>query len=224
MQGYVTFVDGSAYVYTAPSNVEFEALCAALQRGRQFNFQVRRSRLGYVKGFTPPPDFDVIYTYPPYPGVTPSACPLTNLDWANLFWTALSEIPCGSEVWSWDNNGSSGANQRLGASAGTFICTSTFHMQGVTDYTMGGSNSEFLFHAETFATGGTWTVNTVITVNGVVVVNDVQSGPVDVTVTVPFTMPDPGGAVFPVVVDVFYTVNVGFGHANFICTHFFQFA
>lgn len=73
-QGYVTFTDGSAYVYGAPSKDEFEDLCASVQRGRQFNFQVRRSRAGYVRGFTPPADYEIIYSFPPYPGSQPPAC------------------------------------------------------------------------------------------------------------------------------------------------------
>lgn len=99
MQGYITFVDGSAYVYTAPSNAEFEALCASLQRGRQFNFQVRRSRSGYSKVFVPPSDFEVIYTYPPYPGIAPSACPVPPPPWLPLDWTVLSNTaPAGDSV------------------------------------------------------------------------------------------------------------------------------
>lgn len=85
-QGYVTFTDGSAYVYDAPSNVEFEALCASIQRGRQFNFQVRRAAFGFVKGFTPPGDYEVIYTYPPYPGTTPTACAVSFINWNDMIW------------------------------------------------------------------------------------------------------------------------------------------
>ncbi len=91
-QGYVTFTDGSAYVYDAPSNTEFEALCDQIQRGRTFNFQVRRSRGGYVKGFTPPGDYEIIYTYPPYPGVTPAACGVPFTDWASLTWSGSREF------------------------------------------------------------------------------------------------------------------------------------
>lgn len=98
-QGFLIFTDGSAYSYDAPSNTPIEALCEQFQRGKVFNFSVRRSRGGFVKGFTPPPDYETIYTFPPYEGVTPSACGVPTFNWNSLAWSTLvqdSGTPTGS--------------------------------------------------------------------------------------------------------------------------------
>jgi len=87
--GFVTFLDGSQYSYDASSKQEFEDLCASVIRGRQFNFQVRRSRGGYVRSPTLPPDYEVIYSYPPYKGLTPADCNIcgaTNTDFTAVTW------------------------------------------------------------------------------------------------------------------------------------------
>lgn len=55
-------------------------------RGRDFNFRVRRSVAGFVRGYTPPADFETIYSFPPYAGVVPAACALPGVDWSLLVW------------------------------------------------------------------------------------------------------------------------------------------
>lgn len=93
MQGYLIFTDGSAYVYDAPSNDDVENLCAQIQRGRVFNLGARRAAFGFVRGFTPPPDYETIYSYPPYPGMTPASCGLPVTDWGSLVWNGSQPIP-----------------------------------------------------------------------------------------------------------------------------------
>jgi hypothetical protein len=83
---YYTFTDGSAYVYSPISNLDAEALCASPIRGRAFNFAVRRALVGFVRGFVPPGDFEVIYSFPPYAGSQPAACSTGTLDWTLLVW------------------------------------------------------------------------------------------------------------------------------------------
>jgi len=84
--GYLIFTDGSAYAYSAPSNSDTEALCDQFRRGFVFNFFTRRSRFGFVRGFTPPADYETIYTFPPYEGVTPDACPLSFINFNDMVW------------------------------------------------------------------------------------------------------------------------------------------
>ncbi len=223
-QGYLIFTDGSAYVYDAPSNEEIEALCASPIRGRQFNFNVRRALGGFVKGFTPPGDYQTIYLFPPYEGSAPTECPLTDLDWSDLFWSIITETPCGGEVWGWDSNGVASAHQRLGASNGTFQCTSNFSAQAILTYTTGGANSKVTLDIETSTQSSAWTVVTTVTVNGSVVLTDTRNGPSDFIGDVPFSMPDPMGATWTVQVDIAYTVNAGFGNVNFFANHDFAFA
>ena len=85
-QGFIIFTDGSAYSYDPQSNTEFELLCASVQRGKVFNFAVRRPTSGYVRGFTPPADYEIIYTFPPYPGTAPASCPLSFINWNDMIW------------------------------------------------------------------------------------------------------------------------------------------
>lgn len=89
-QGFLIFTDGSAYSYDTVSNDITEALCAQLQRGLTFNRQFRRAAFGYIRGFTPPADYETIYSYPPYGGVTPAACPLPPVPWPNLTWATTT--------------------------------------------------------------------------------------------------------------------------------------
>lgn len=90
--GYITFNDGSAYEYSAGSKADIEALCASLHRGKDFNFSTRRVGSGYVRGFTPPADYQQIYSYPPYPGVKPSPCPNTTVDWNSVVWSNYTTL------------------------------------------------------------------------------------------------------------------------------------
>jgi hypothetical protein len=91
--GYLIFTDGSAYAYDAPSNSEIEALCDSFIRGRVFNFSVRRSRGGFVRGFTPPGDYETIYSFPPYAGSSPIACGVPFTDWSSLTWSGSRQVP-----------------------------------------------------------------------------------------------------------------------------------
>jgi hypothetical protein len=79
-------MDGSAYAYDVPSNEPVEALVEQLHRGAVFNLFVRRSRGGYIRGFTPPADYETIYSYPPYEGFSPSACPLLHINFNDMVW------------------------------------------------------------------------------------------------------------------------------------------
>lgn len=84
-QGFITFLDGSQYAYDPGSKSDIEDLCASLIRGRQFNFGVRRSRGGFQRSPVLPGDYEVIYTYPPYPGTQPPPCPKGNfLGWFTI--------------------------------------------------------------------------------------------------------------------------------------------
>jgi hypothetical protein len=119
MQGYIIFMDGSAYVYSAPSQEEFEQLCDNLHRGAQFNFQVRRAVFGFTRGFTPPADYEVIYEYPPYEGTAPGVCDICSGHVTNIEDCAYtlgivdgtgSVSNAGNVVtFGWDDHGSGGA-------------------------------------------------------------------------------------------------------------------
>lgn len=86
MEGFFEFTDGSNYAYTPVSNGLAEVLCASSQRGRFFNLSIRRAVFGYTRGFTPPADFETIYSFPPYLGTAPAQCSMAMLDWSMLVW------------------------------------------------------------------------------------------------------------------------------------------
>lgn len=81
-QGFIKFLDGSQYAYDPGSKADIENLCDSFIRGRQFNFSVRRAVSGFQRSPVLPGDYEVIYTYPPYPGTAPGPCPKGNfLGW-----------------------------------------------------------------------------------------------------------------------------------------------
>lgn len=88
-QGFLIFTDGSAYSYDTVSNDVTEALCDQLRRGFTFNRFFRRAGFGFIRGFVPPADYETIYSFPPYPGVAPTACPVPAGTWPNLSWTMV---------------------------------------------------------------------------------------------------------------------------------------
>lgn len=110
--GFITFLDGSQYSYDASSKAEFEDLCASVIRGKQFNFQVRRSRGGYLRSPILPPDYEVIYSYPPYEGLKPADCNICGM--TNTDFTAVT--------WSVDPAGNSGSLTGSGVSL-SFVMT-----------------------------------------------------------------------------------------------------
>lgn len=221
-QGYLIFTDGSAYAYDAPSNVEIEALCDSLIRGRVFNFSVRRSRGGFVKGFTPPADYQTIYSFPPYAGSAPTACPIINIDWTQLLWVVVSEVPCGGSVWSWDQNGTQADFQRLGLSNGTFSCHATWETSASLTYSGPAQNSNLHLHQESSHGVFAWGMTVTVTVNGTPVLSVSPSGPPDVDTDYPFTVPDTGGASWVVAVDITYSTNAGFGDINWFAVTTFS--
>lgn len=85
-QGFLIFMDGSAYAYDVPSNEPVEALVEQIHRGAVFNYFVRRSRGGYIRGFTPPADYETIYSFPPYEGFAPTSCPLDFINFNDIVW------------------------------------------------------------------------------------------------------------------------------------------
>ena len=133
-QGFVIFTDGSAYSYDPPSKDEFEALCASLQRGKQFNFQVRRARGGYVRGFTPPADYEVIYNFPPYAGSVPAACPVPPVPWPNLTWTTTASTADPAASILWTPGYAVSASQQLDFDANAVFTDSSASADGLATY------------------------------------------------------------------------------------------
>ena len=158
--GFVTFTDGSAYIYLPPSKDEFEALCASVHRGRQFNFQVRRSRSGYVRGFTPPADYEVIYNFPPYAGSVPAACPLPSPGWPNLTWTTSTSADDTIDLLQWvPASGDASVIEFDMANSVTFP-NWTGNADGLTTYNGPAAPGAFAMDATTVlgAGGAFWTV------------------------------------------------------------------
>lgn len=120
-QGFLLFTDGSAYSYDTVSNDVTEALCAQLRRGFVFNRQFRRAGFGFIRGFTPPADYETIYSFPPYGGVTPDACPLPNPIFADLAWVIASNTPGPGQTFDYSLDPGTGDTEVLTASAGVGI-------------------------------------------------------------------------------------------------------
>lgn len=208
--GYVTFTDGSAYVYDPPSKDEFEALCASVQRGKQFNYLVRRATSGYMLGFTPPPDFEVIYSYPPYPGVAPAACPLPSHPWPDLEWaTEFTFFDPSFSVIFTPTVGFSTSMQieivngttNLGGE-GTATGTATYNGAGGT------------FHFDSVYTGGTtaspWAYNVTITQDGTEVLNVDYDGTAPFTSPESFTFADTSGMDSTIIVVISFNAGINF--------------
>ena len=94
MDGYLLFSDGSLYHYDAESMSVVVALTDALIHGRTFNFQYRRALNlfgGYERVLSVPGTAQLIYHYPPYPGVDPGPC-VSALNWNDLLWDSPPDV------------------------------------------------------------------------------------------------------------------------------------
>lgn len=200
--GYLIFTDGSAYEYTAPGNTDVEQLCAALQRGKMFNFQVRRTLAGYIRGFTPPADYETIYTYPPYPGVAPVACGLPMLDWTQLYWTVTNDGtgPGQTTVFAPDPGLSDTASQTFSRFSGGLGSSSTME----SDLTYAGASQNANCHLEIADPTNTLTSDWTIQVlnAGVAVFTSAFFVVGSISTDFPFTIPDEMGA--PTNIHVFF--------------------
>ena len=189
-QGFLTFTDGSAYSYDAPSLDEVVALVVQLQRGRVFNLFTRRSRTGFVRGFTPPADYETIYSFPPYEGTAPAACPLPGVPWDQLSWSRTVFVP--GSVFPWTFNPLTGMaalqNQQLSCfpdSAGANATT-----VATLSFTGGATPSTFEIQAGDVFGVITWQAVIDVSVNGSSVYNStfLQTG--SFAEIDPFTVPD----------------------------------
>lgn len=194
MQGYVTFTDGSAYVYTAPSNAEFEALCASLQRGRQFNFQVRRANGGFVRGFVPPPDYEAIYDYPPYPGTTPTACPIGGADWDLTAWTITARAPGLGQTFVFVPDPGVSLSETFTLSVTVNLASGTASGQGSLTYN--GPAIDCVINVAADGASGQFEIDSNVTVfqDGVQLANNDFEQSDTQTDQLPFSLADTGGA------------------------------
>lgn len=194
MQGYLVFTDGSAYVYDAPSNESIEALCAQLQRGKVFNFRVRRSQFGFVRGFTPPPDYETIYSFPPYAGSAPVACSLPRVDWSTLFWTVTTNSFGAGSSCSFDPDPGSGDTASMDYTRVAFGLSGTGQMDSDLTYAGGSDMNNLHFEIDDPTNSIGWNAAYVVTVGGSDVLNTFSFGTGNFSQDYPFTVPDTGGS------------------------------
>jgi hypothetical protein len=212
-QGFITFTDGSAYAYDSPSNADMESLCASLQRGRDFNFSVRRSRGGYARGFTPPGDFEVIYTYPPYPGTVPTACPLPGPDWPSSAWAQFTFSPGSGQTWTItpDPGASDTMQFDVVSAAGSSFGDATYN--GSLSYTGGMHNCQVALTGTAIVSNVAWHLFVFVSQGAATLLNTSVSGTGNGGATFPFTVNDTAGVAdtlnLQVVCEVFGSVGGG---------------
>lgn len=201
-QGFITFTDGSAYSYDAPSLDEFVALCASLQRGKQFNSQVRRAASGYIKGFTPPPDYEAIYDYPPYPGSTPAACPLPGADWAMTDWTVTTNSPGTGQVYTFTPTG--GINLTFELQVVTSVALVIGHAVWNGILTYNGPSFNGQLRVVTSGPNGQFDFFSTVTISqdGTLLASGGDGGSISGTFLIPFTVADTLGVDSTLRIDV----------------------
>jgi hypothetical protein len=218
--GYLIFTDGSAYEYDAPGNTPVEQLCVALQRGKQFNFQVRRSRSGFTRGFTPPADYETIYTYPPYAGTEPAACALPGVDWSLLDWTFVHNDSGGMTYTETPGLGMSASQQFFATSATGDSSGQRVSMTASVVYNGPAVNCQVRLQVITTNPTGSTAAAVFLDLGSgfTLAIDDPLPGNFDFTF--PFTVADTGGS--PVTLGVFFATGgwdaTSIGDWTFICT------
>lgn len=209
-QGYLIFTDGSAYVYDAPSNMPIENLCPSEHRGVFFNLAVRRSQFGFVRGFTPPSDYETIYEFPPYEGTLPDACSVTPPPWTDIAWTVTVNYSDPGNTLDFSQDPGTGATQ-------DFLFTSTVTDFGVDVQTDGVAtyNGPDVDGSVTTSIGsppGAFTGNLSVNVyqNGLLIANDNYDVGLDGDYTLPFSLTDTGGSDSTILVEAHWQFGVSF--------------
>lgn len=206
--GFFNFTDGASYEYFPVSNGDAEVLCASGIRGRFFNGSIRRSNGDYLRGYTPPGDYEIIYQYPPYFGVAPAACGVPGVNWNLLSWSPITAA-------TFDAAGVfAGSHFSLSGSwAGPFLGqNATWAWEGTMSYTGGPVSASFNFTGIPAPTGKTqMQVLVVITQDGVDLLNDGfgpgQAQAINFSGGLPFSVADTLGVASVLDVQISWNLN-----------------
>jgi hypothetical protein len=214
--GYLTFTDGSAYEYAAPGNTDVEQLCAALQRGRMFNFSVRRSRGGFTRGFIPPGDYQIIYSFPPYAGTQPIDCADIKPDWTMTGWSVTTAAPQAGQTITFSLDPGTGDTEVASFSGVGHTFSGNWTYEGDLSFTGPATNCQLDYVITSAGANTFWNVQVDVYQDGVNILTQNFFGTGSVSNSFPFTVADTAGAasalqiVITIVAGTFATSSASF--------------